>query len=322
MKYILLSNSYSGIPLQIVQNELPANFQLLFPNEQTENALKAQIHKADYLLAGGRLKITRETLDRAVRLKMIQRSGVGLDALDLDAIKEKGIPLYVNQGVNAESVAEHTLLLILACLRRLPVIDRNTKNGIWKKQEQGVQTAELRGKTVGIIGMGNIARTLVSLLKPFQINILYWNRMRKSLEFEAKNNMRFVGMDELLVGSDIVTLHCALTPETSNLINADSIRRMKDGAILVNTARGGIVDTNALADALKSGKLSYAALDVHSEEPIPADYPLRELENVILTPHIAGVTADSFRTMMHDAFRNIECFDRGELETIAPYRYL
>lgn len=293
-----------------------------FLSEQTQTALTAEVEGVDYILAGGRLKITAEVLEKADKLKMIQRTGVGLDALDLDAIKEKGIPLYVNQGVNAESVAEHTLLLMLACLRRLPAIDRNTKNGIWKKQEQGVQTAELKGKTVGIIGMGNIARTLVDLLKPFQVNILYWNRTRKSLEFEAENNMRFVGMDELLASSDIVTIHCALTPETSNLINADSIRRMKDGAILVNTARGGIVDANALAEALKSGKLSYAALDVHTEEPITSDYPLRELDNVILTPHIAGVTADSFRAMMHDAFRNIECFDRGDLETIAPYRYL
>ena len=319
---ILFTNKYTGTPLEIVNSELPPGFRIVFLPEQTQEALIEYAPCADYILAGGRLKLTEEVLDRAVRLKMIQRSGVGLDALDLAAISGKRIPLYVNQGVNAQSVAEHTLLLILACLRRLPTVNQNTKNGIWEKQEQGVQTAELKGKTVGIIGMGNIAKTLVNLFKPFGVTILYTNLFRMPLEYEAENNMRFVSTEELLTEADIVTIHCALVPETGNLIRTETLRMMKDGAILVNTARGGIVDPDAVAEALKSGKLSYAALDVHNEEPIAADYPLKALDNVILTPHIAGVTADSFRAMMHNAFRNIECFENGDLEAIAPYRYL
>ena len=129
-------------------------------------------------------------------------------------------------------------------------------------------------------------------------------------------------MEELLETSDIVTIHCALTPETRNLIDETTIETMKPGAILINTARGEIVDPAAVAEALRSGKLVYAAFDVHAKEPIPDDYPLKEIDNVILTPHIAGVTADSFRAMMHDAFRNIASFDKGELDAIAPYRYL
>ena len=304
MKTILLTNKYSGAPLEIVEGEVPEGFNIRFLPEQTQAALIAEAASADYILAGGRLKISREVLEKAKKLQMIQRSGVGLDALDLDAIKEKGIPLYVNQGVNAESVAEHALLLTLACLRKLPTINSNTKNGVWKKQEQGVQTAELKGKTVGIVGMGNIAKTLVGLLKPFKVKILYYNLVQMDENFEAENNMAFVGMDELLRNSDIVTIHCALTPETKNLINTETLRAMKDGALLINTARGEIVDPAAVANALKNGKLSYAALDVHAQEPIPEDYPLKDIDNVILTPHIAGVTADSFRAMMHDAFRN------------------
>lgn len=322
MKTILLTNKYSGVPLNIVKDEVPQGFEIRFLPEQTQEALITQVSDVDYILAGGRLKISKEVLDKAEKLQMIQRSGVGLDALDLDAIKEKGIPLYVNQGVNAESVAEQALLLMLACLRKLPTINQNTKNGIWKKQEQGVQTAELKGKTVGIVGMGNIAKTLVGLLKPFHVKILYYNLVQMPTEFENENNMAFVGMEELLKESDIVTIHCALTPETRNLINAESVATMKPGAILINTARGEIVDPIAIADALKSEHLSYAAFDVHAKEPIPEDYPLKDIDNVILTPHIAGVTADSFRAMMHDAFRNIECFDKGELDAIAPYRYL
>ena len=312
MKTVLFTNKYTGIPLEILRQETPAGFRILFLPEQTGEALLQAAPEADYILAGGRLPITRETLAQARSLKMIQRSGVGLDSLDLDAIREKGIPLYVNQGVNAESVAEHTLLLILACLRRLTEIDRNMKRGVWKKQEQGVQTAELKGKTVGIVGMGNIAKTLVGLLKPFKVNILYYNLARMDESVEAENNMRFVGLEELLRSSDIITIHCALTPETRNLINAETLGVMKDGAILINTARGEIVDPVAVAEALKEGKLSYAAFDVHAQEPIPEDYPLKDIENVILTPHIAGVTSDSFRTMMHDAFRNIECFEKGD----------
>ena len=322
MKTILLTNKYTGTPLQIVQSEVPEDFKICFLSEQTQEALLNESVVADYILAGGRLKISREVLEKAEKLKMIQRSGVGLDALDLDAIKEKEIPLYVNQGVNAESVAEHALLLMLACLRKLPSVNSNTKNGVWKKQEQGVQTAELKGKTVGIIGMGNIAKTLVGLLKPFHARILYCNLIQMPAEFESDNNMQFVSMEELLKNSDIVTIHCALTPETRNLINGETVRKLKDGAILINTARGEIVDPAAVADALQSGKLSYAAFDVHAKEPIPEDYPLKDIDNVILTPHIAGVTADSFRSMMHDAFRNIACFEHGRLEEIAPYRYL
>ena len=322
MKTILLTNKYSGVPLEIVKGEVPGEFEIRFLPEQTQDALINNVSDVDYILAGGRLKISKVVLDKAKKLQMIQRSGVGLDALDLDAIKERRIPLYVNQGVNAESVAEHALLLVLACLRRLPSINLNTKNGIWKKQEQGVHTAELKGKTVGIIGMGNIAKTLVGLLKPFRVRILYYNLVQMPAEFEMENNMAFVEIEELLKSSDIVTIHCALTSETRNLINAKSVGMMKPGAILINTARGEIVDPAAVADALKTGHLSYAALDVHAMEPIPEDYPLMDTDNVILTPHIAGVTADSFRAMMHDAFRNIERFDKGELDAIAPYRYL
>ncbi len=319
---VLLTNKYAGAPLDIVRSVLPDGFELKFLSEQTQESLLSEVADADYILAGGRLKITREVLANAANLRMIQRSGVGLDALDLDAIRERGIPLYVNQGVNAESVAEHALLLILAGLRRLTVIDRNTKAGVWRKQEQGIQTRELSGRTVGIIGMGSIARTLVALLGPFKVNILYYDIRRADPEFERANNMRFAEIGELLALSDIVSVHCALTEGTRNLINADSIRGMKDGAILVNTARGGIVDPKAAAEALESGKLAFAGLDVHAEEPIPEDYPLKNVENVILTPHIAGVTADSFSAMMRDAFRNIECFENNRFAEIEPYRYL
>ena len=321
MKTILLLNQYSGYSLKIIREELPEGFTLRFLPEQSREALKEHIAEADYVLAGGRLRITGGILDNAKKIVMIQRSGSGLDSIDLDAVREKGIPLYVNPGVNAESVAEHTLLLILACLRRLPQIANDTKHGIWKKHEQGVQTSELEGKTVGIVGMGHTARRLVELLKPFHVRIVYSSRSQADPDFERDNGMRFVGMDELLGISDVLTLHCPLEESTRELIREESIKKMKPGIILINTSRGGLISTRALAEALREGRIAYAALDVHETEPIPEEYLLKEFDNVILTPHIAGVTVDSFKRMMHDAFRNIRCFEEGRTEEIEPFRY-
>ena len=322
MKTILVTNQYTGLPLAILENETPPEFSCIILHEQTQEALENYACQADYILAGGRLRITKKVLSKATRLKMIQRTGVGLDSLDLEAIKEKGIPLYVNHGINAVSVAEHTLLLLLSCLRKLSIIDQETKNGIWRKQYWGVQTEELHGKTVGIIGMGNIAQTLVALLKPFNVKILYFSRSRMPLDYETENNMSFVGLNTLYSDSDVVTVHCALNNETKDLISSDALSQMKDGAILINTARGPIIDSVAVANALRTGKLAYAALDVHVKEPIPDDYPLKGIDNVILTPHIAGITKESFSAMIHDAFRNIEYFENGLLSEIQPFRYL
>jgi len=322
VKTILVTNKYTGKPLEIVRDCVPAGFELLMPDQVDKECLEKQINKAHYLLAGGRVMIDEKMLKMGTNLKMIQRTGVGLDSLDLEAIKKREIPLYVNQGVNAESVAEYTLLLMLASLRHLTVIHQNTKNGIWKKQEQGVETRELKDKTIGILGMGNIARTLVTLLYPFHVKILYYDLKQMPEEFERQYHMQFVEVNELLAASDIITLHCSLTDDTRGLINRQTINKMKDGVILINTARGPMVVTEDLANALKSGKVSFAGIDVHEDEPIQDGYSLRNPDNVILTPHIGGVTYESFKGMMQDAMRNIEKFEQGKLDEIQQYRYL
>ena len=321
MRSILCTNKYENEPLGVMEKELPDGFELKFLEEQTEECLKDSVADIDYILAGGRLHITDEVLNSATNLKMVQRTGVGLDTLDLKALERRRIPLYVNKGVNAQSVAEHTLMLFLACLRKLNIIDKNSKKGIWKKQEQGLQTHELCGKTVGIIGMGEIARTLVSLLQPFHVRILYYSHFRMESSFEQEKGMEKVSLNELLNSSDIISIHCSLRDDTRNLINWDNICKIKTGAVLVNTARGNIVDEDALTAALINGRIAYAGIDVHAMEPFKDNYPLRELDNVILTPHIAGVTADSFSSMMHQAFYNIKCFEEGRLEEIEFSRY-
>ncbi len=319
MKTILLTNHYSSAPYDIVMGEVPEGFKLTMLDENTQQCLEAAAPQADYILASGRVKINKAVLDRSERLKMIQRTGVGLDSLDLNELKARNIPLYVNAGVNAESVAEHTLLLILACLRRLPEVHRNTAAGVWKKQEQGVKTRELAGRTVGLIGMGSIAQTLVKLLSGFSVTVLYYDPFRLSGDVERELGTHYREFKQLLREAEIISLHCPLTEHTRGMIDRGAIDMMMDGAVLVNTARGGLIDNAAMAEALESGKLSFAGLDVHSEEPLSADNPVLGLSNVILTPHIGGVTRDSFRNMIRDAMRNIRLFDEGRLDEIAQY---
>ena len=322
MKTILLTNHYSAGPFRIVEEELPEGFALRMLERNDEDSLLCEIPEAEYLLASGRVKISAEALEAAPRLKMIQRTGVGLDSLDLQAVKARGIPLYVNQGVNAQSVAEHTLLLTLACLRRLPQIHRKTTGGIWEKQAQGVQTSELAGKTVGLIGLGSIGRRVASLLRAFRARVVYFDPCRADETAEREMGLTFLPLRELARCADVVSLHCPLTKENVGLIDREFIAGMKDGAILINTARGGLVDLPALREALTSGRLSFAALDVVPKEPVPADEPILRLENVIVTPHVGGITEDSFRRMMHDAMRNIQCFSEGRFAEIAEARYL
>ena len=193
---------------------------------------------------------------------------------------------------------------------------------MWSRHEQALRTYELKGKTVGMIGMGSIARTLAALLRPFGVKILYSDVVRADISLEKELCMEFSDICKVLSDSDIITLHCPLTLKTKWLINKETICNIKDGAILVNTARGGLINTKDLSDALTNGKLSFAALDVHEEEPFPESYPLKKLDNVILTPHIAGITADSFGSMMRDAFRNISLFDQGRLEDIEQFRHI
>ena len=321
MKKILLTNHYSGTPLDIVKSALPAGFSFSMLEEPSVGCLAESIANADYLLAGGRVRIDENVLSHATSLKMVQRSGVGLDSIDLEALRRHNIPLYVNKGVNSQSVAEHALLLMLACLRRLTEIHNNIVAGIWKKQEQGVRTFELHGKTVGLIGMGSIARKVARLLKPFDVRILYFDPYRLDEKTEHELSVEHTDFNTLLGESDIVSLHCPMTDENSRMINGTTLSQMKRGAILVNTARGGLVDSAALHAALQDGRLSFAGLDVHETEPIPAEYPLKSLPNIILTPHVAGVTADSFRAMMTDAMRNIELFELGRLSEIEQARY-
>lgn len=317
---ILLTNHYEGKPAEIIKSAVPDGFELEMLESVSQQELEGKVKEADYLLVSGRLKINRTVLGNAQNIKMIQRTGVGLDSIDLKYIRNHDVPFYVNKGVNAQSVAEHTILLMLASLRNLVEINENTKRGIWKKQAQGVCTHELCGKTVGLIGMGAIGRKVAGMLKAFGAEVLYNDVSKMKQEDENTLGIKFSTREEIIEKSDIISLHCPLTDDTRHMINDRTVNKMKNGVILINTARGGLIDEAALINGIKNGKIAGAGIDVYEKEPVDNSEVLN-LQNVITTPHIGGVTYDSFYQMMYQAMRNIEMFDKGQLQEIEQSRY-
>lgn len=317
MPKILHTARYTGIPWEILKSVVPDGFTVETLEELSYECLLRQAVDADYLLVSGRLPIDEGVLSAAIHLKMIQRTGVGTEMLDVEAIKKHRIPVYVNAGVNAHSVAEHTLSLMLACLKRLPQINKQTHEGVWKKQQVGVTTHELKGKTVALVGMGNIGRLVAGMLQPFGANVIYTDVVRQNAETEKHLGLAYYdSFEAMLPEADILSFHCPLTPENTEILNSRTLAVLKRGAIVVNTARGKLINPDDLYEALKSGHLSAAALDTHYEEPIKDDYRLAELDNVILTPHIGGLSYETFHAMMTGAVENILAFERGEYEMI------
>ena len=320
---ILHTARYTGIPWEILKSVVPESFNVRTLEELKYDCLVREAVDADYLLVSGRLPIDEGVLSAAKHLKMIQRTGVGTEMLDVETIKRYGIPVYVNAGVNAQSVAEHTLTLVLACLKRLPQINQQTHQGVWKKQQVGVTTRELKGKTVALVGIGNIGRLVAQMLQPFGAKVVYTDVFRQTEEVESRLGLTYYdSFEAMLPLADILSFHCPLTKENTEMLNSKTFSMIKDGAIVINTTRGKLINTDDLYDALQSGHLSGAALDTHYEEPIKEGYKLAELDNVILTPHIGGLSYEAFHQMMADAVENIVAFEEGRLADIESKRIL
>ena len=323
MNKILHTARYTGIPWEILKDVVPDGFEVKTLDELSYDCLIKSAVDADYLLVSGRLPIDDGVLSSARHLKMIQRTGVGTEMLDMDAIKRHGIPVYVNAGVNAQSVAEHTLTLMLSCLKRLPQINNQTHDGVWKKQQVGVTTRELKGKIVALVGMGNIGRLVAGMLQPFGAKVIYTDVVRQNEETEQRLGLSFYdSFEAMLPEADILSFHCPLTPENAEILNSRTLAMMKQGSIVVNTARGKLINPNDLYKALVSEHLSGAALDTHYEDPIKEGYKLAELDNVILTPHIGGLSYEDFHSMMKGAVENIVAFEEGKLEDIEAKRII
>lgn len=247
---------------------------------------------ADALCVSTREAVTRRVLENLPRTKVISRYGVGLDNVDLDAAAECGIVVTHYPGYCTSEVADHALAMILALNRRIVEQDRSLRDGAWVQHGPATRTIlrgpipPLRELTLGIVGFGRIGQSVAERARPFGLELLVADPYQEPAVIEA-HGAEAVSLEELLERSDIVTLHCPLTPETRGLIDAAALARMKPSAVLVNTARGPIIDLPALSAALEAGKLAGAALDVTYPEPLPADAAFYRMPNVILTPHSA-----------------------------------
>ncbi|MBW1710656.1 MAG: 2-hydroxyacid dehydrogenase [Deltaproteobacteria bacterium] len=237
--------------------------------------------------------ITRNIAMAARGAKLVQQPSVGYDSIDVEACKEAGIKVANAAGANHIAVAEHTIMFALNLLKKLKELNEKTHEGQWLQQVGHTDVFELYQKTYGIIGLGQIGKTTAERLVPFGVKTYYFDIKRPSENDEKRLNVSFLELDELLKVSDIVSLHVPLDESTKNMIGERELGLMKETAILINVARGGVVDEKALAKALKENSIAGAGLDVFSVEPISSDNEILGLENAILTPHTAGVTKEA-----------------------------
>jgi D-3-phosphoglycerate dehydrogenase len=255
----------------------------------TEDQLLPIVADVDAWVVRSATKVTRRLLEGAPRLRWVGRAGAGLDTIDVVAAKERGVEVMNVRGANSIAVAELTFGLLLSLFRRLPEADASLRRGEWLKSK--LMGRELRGKTIGIVGMGKIGRAVAQRAIAFEMRCLAHDPLVPAEAVRAAG-AEPVGLDALLAQSDVVSLHVPVTADTKTMIDAKRIATMKHGAVLVNAARGDLVDENALLAALQSGQLAGAALDVFSTEP-PGASPLLSLPNVVASPHIGASTREA-----------------------------
>src|SRR5256714_10101300 len=254
----------------------------------TKDSLNAEIADADALIVRSATRVTVELLDRGKKLRAVGRAGVGVDNIDLDEATKRGVLVMSTPGGSSVSVAEHTFALLLALVRQLPRFDAAMREGRWEKSSSG---AEVRGKTLGLVGLGRIGSEVASRAEAFDMRVVAYDPFIS--EAAARElSVELVPLEQLLAGCDFISLHTAVSPQTRDMINAGSIAKMKKGVRIINAARGELINEADLAAAIKSGHVAGAALDVFAEEP-PKNCPLIGLPNVIATPHVAGSTAEA-----------------------------
>ncbi len=241
------------------------------------------------------------------RLRLLSVWGTGTDHADLAAAARHGVTVTNTPGVAANSVAEHALALLLAVARRIPQLDASTRRGEWARG----QSVELFGKTCGVIGLGAIGRRFARLAAGIGMRVIGWTMHPRPLA-----GVELVELEELYRASDVVSLHLRLSPEAAGFLGARELALMKPNAILINTARGAIVDEAAVIEALASGRIAGAGLDVFAREPLPRDHPLTRLPNVVITPHCAGITPEALEAGLRMAVENIWAFLAGRPQNV------
>jgi phosphoglycerate dehydrogenase-like enzyme len=305
MAKILFAPKQDAAVTDIARSLTPPGFELVAADFGTPE-FYAAASDAEYFLGLARTMGT-EFFRSAPKLRLVQLLSAGYDRVDIEAARKAGVPVANNGGANAIAVAEHTVLLMLAVLKQLVRFHLDVVAGRWRPPASSESPVyELAGRTVGIVGLGNIGKKVARRAAAFDARVQYYDIVRLSEAEEDALGVRFVLLSELLRTSDIVTLHVPLTDATRGLIGARELALMRPGAVLVNTCRGPVVDEPALYEALRARRLGGAGLDVLVDEPPAKDHPLFGLPNVTLTPHSAGPTWENWTARFRNGFDNIE----------------
>ena len=297
---------------EIFSEEAPREgFELTWlPRRVSDEEKLPLMREADFLVLHP-AQISGDFLRAAKKLRLIQLLTAGHDKIDLRLTAELGIPVATNGGANAWSVSEHTVALLLALYKRLIQCDRAMREGRWREPISGFNTFEVAGKTLGLVGAGNIGRKVARRLAAFEARVIYYDVV-PAPEIEKDLGARRVSLEDLLREADIISLHIPATRETEGIIGREALGMMKPTTVLLNTSRGPTVDEEALAEALRENRIAGAGLDVFCREPFPADHPFVQLDNVVLSPHVAGHGYEGWFRRSRFAWENIQRVATGE----------
>jgi phosphoglycerate dehydrogenase-like enzyme len=287
----------------LIQALLPEGFHFQTTGPRSPQ-LAEHLGEADFLI--GLTRVTEEMLKAAPRLKLIQAITAGYDNIDVDAAARAGIPVATTSGANAVSVAEHIFALIMALSRRIVYADSAVRRGDWPQLELYHGSCfELAGKTIGLVGFGHIGQAAARMAHGFGMAVLYYRRNRLTAEEERSLEASYAPLEGLLQASDIVSIQVPFTPQTKGLIGRQELGKLKKSALLINVARGGIVDEEALIECLNEKSIAGAGLDVFASEPVAPENPLLHMDNLVLTPHTAGAAWESVRRTLEASVDNI-----------------
>ena len=275
---------------------------------------------AEVIFADAITPVDRAMMDLLPGLKLIHSEGVAFNRIDLEAAREKGIFVCNNKGCNADSVAEHTVMLMLMALRHGVTGHNAVKAGRQMAMKEAVMASgspELGEQTIGLVGFGDIAQATARRLRPFGCKLYYYSLHRRAPEVEAEFGVEYRPLEELAAACDILSLHCAVNDQTRNMVNTRLISKMKPGIILVNTARGDLVDNLAVRQGLIDGRIGGIAMDTLAPEPTPADHPLVDLpgevaDRAVYSPHLGGITGGSFRRAHKNMWNNLRLIQQGQ----------
>ena len=308
--------------VELAQKMLPDGFELVGVKPNSPE-FKSAMADAKFLVGVGDPAMDDAFYKAAPKLKLVQLLSAGYDRCNVEAASRAGVPICNNGGANSVAVAEHAVMLMLAVCKQLVWQHTMTSSGVWRGNDwTSKKLYEVHGKTLGIVGLGNIGKKVARIAKGFGMNVYYNDIIRLNEDAEDALGARFRLLRELLQMSDIVTLHVPLTDETRHMINANTLALMQPHAVLINTCRGPVVDEAALHQALTTGKIMAAGLDVFEQEPTQPNNPLFGLENVVLTPHLAGPSWENRFKGFRNSFDNVQRVERGEtpLWIIPPLR--